>query len=163
MLSGDDATQSRFVAAAVGSALIHYAGHADSNAGNSYGALLFTASGGDSGVLTTSDIAQLALIRHPLVVLAACGTFRGDSVHVGGMSSLARAFLLAGARAVAGTLWEVDDDVAARLFLKLHEHLRAGESPARAVRAAQIEMIHASDPRSRHPATWAPVELLSRF
>jgi hypothetical protein len=47
--------------------------------------------------------------------------------------------------------------------MKLHEHLRAGESPARSVRNAQIEMIHASDPRLRHPATWAPLELLSSF
>ncbi|HXA16145.1 MAG TPA: CHAT domain-containing protein [Thermoanaerobaculia bacterium] len=161
VLSGDAATRKRFVEAATGSALIHYAGHADSDSADSYGALLLAAEDGDSGVLASSDVALLNLSKHPLVVLAACGTFRGDSVHVGGMTSLARAFLLAGARAVAGTLWEVDDDVAAALFLKIHEHLRAGESPARAVRTAQIEMIHASDPRLRHPATWAPVELLS--
>ncbi|HSY50320.1 MAG TPA: CHAT domain-containing protein [Thermoanaerobaculia bacterium] len=158
-LSGEGATRARFVAAATGSSLIHYAGHADSDMGD-YGALILAPGNGDPGVLAASDIAQLVLVRHPLVVLAACGTFRGDSVHVGGMSSLARAFLVAGARAVAGTLWEVDDDVAAPLFLRLHEHLRAGESPARAVRAAQLEMLHASDPRVRHPATWAPIELL---
>ncbi|HWJ41618.1 MAG TPA: CHAT domain-containing protein [Candidatus Limnocylindrales bacterium] len=163
MLIGDLATPKRFVEAATGSALIHYAGHADSDAGGSYGALLLAAGDADSGMLAASEIAALHLSKHPLVVLAACGTFRGNSIHVGGMSSLPRAFLLAGARAVAGTLWEVDDDVAASLFLTFHEHLRTGESPARAVRAAQVEMIHASDPRLRHPATWAPIELLSNY
>ena len=67
-----------------------------------------------------------------------------------------------GARAVAGTLWEVDDDVAAVFFLRFHEHLRAGLSPALALRTTQLEMIHAADPRLQHPATWAPVELLSK-
>ena len=162
-LSGDTATRKRFVEAAAGSALIHYAGHADSDVGGSYGAILLAPGDSDSGVLASNDIALLNLSKHPVVVLAACGTLRGNSVHVGGMSSLARAFLLAGARAVAGSLWEIDDDVASAFFLKFHEYLRAGESPARAVRNAQIEMIHASDPRLRHPATWAPVELLSGF
>jgi len=162
LLSGDAATTSRFVEAATRSALIHYAGHADSDARDSYGALLLAAGDANSGVLGSNDIERLALGMHPLVVLAACGTFRGDPVHAGGMSSLARAFLLAGARAVAGTLWEVDDDVASDFFLRFHKHLRAGESPAAAVRSAQIEMIHASDPRLRHPAAWAPVVLISK-
>lgn len=162
ILSGDAATRARFVDAATASALIHYAGHADSDASDSYGALLLAATDTDSGVLASRDIARLTLVRKPLVVLAACGTFRGESNHVGGMPSLARAFLLAGARAVAGTLWEVDDDVAAVFFLRFHEHLRAGLSPALALRTTQLEMIHAADPRLQHPATWAPVELLSK-
>jgi len=158
-LTGAKATRKRFLDAASDSALIHYAGHADSDAGHSYGALLLAAEEGDAGILSSSDIARLTLRRHPLVVLAACGTFRGDPAHVAGMSSLVRSFLLAGAQTVIGTSWEVDDDVAARFFLRFHEHLRAGASPARAVNAAQLEMIHASEPRLQHPATWAPVAI----
>jgi CHAT domain-containing protein len=158
LLSGEAATRERFINAAAGSALIHYAGHADSDAGDSYGALLLAPTDRDSGILASGDIARLSLVRHPLVVLAACGTFRGDPIHAAGMSSLVRAFLLAGARAVVGTLWEVDDDISP-LFLRFHQQLRAGVSPAHAVRAAQLEMIHASDARLRHPATWAPFEI----
>jgi CHAT domain-containing protein len=161
LLSGEEATRARFLEAAKDSALIHFAGHADSDAGESYAALLFAATAGDSGILGAGEIGQLVLARRPLVILAACGTFRGSTRHVAGMPSLARAFLLAGARGVIGTLWEVDDDVAAALFLRVHEHLRTGVSPARAVRAAQLEMIHASDARLQHPATWAPVAMLS--
>lgn len=157
LLSGRAATRQRFLEAATESALVHYAGHADTDAGHSYAALLLAADGNDSGVLASSEIARMVLPRHPLVVLAACGTFRGDAAHVAGMASLVRAFLLAGARAVVGTMWEVDDDVAARLFLRFHEHLLTGASPAEAVHAAQLEMIHASEPRLQHPATWAPV------
>jgi CHAT domain-containing protein len=161
-LSGEAATRTRFLEVAPESALIHFAGHADSDTEHSYGALLLADSAG-SGVLASSDIARLKLSKQPLVVLAACGTLRDESIQASGMPGLARSFLVAGARAVAGTLWEIDDDVATPFFLIFHQHLRTGESPARAVRAAQGAMIHASDPRLRHPASWAPVELLSRF
>jgi CHAT domain-containing protein len=62
---------------------------------------------------------------------------------------------------VGGTLWEIDDDVAAPLFLRFHQELRAGASPALALRAAQIAMLHSPDARLDHPATWAPAELLT--
>jgi CHAT domain-containing protein/tetratricopeptide (TPR) repeat protein len=162
-LFGSDATRSRFLAAAVGSALIHYAGHADSDSADSYGALLLAPSGNDSGVLSSTDIERLKFRNHPLLVLAACSTFRGDSIHVGGMPSLARAFLMAGARGVSGSLWEIDDALASEFYFRFHDQLRAGNSPEHALRAAQIGMIHSSDPRLQHPAAWAPVELLSSF
>ncbi|MGZ8781683.1 MAG: CHAT domain-containing protein, partial [Thermoanaerobaculia bacterium] len=68
-----------------------------------------------------------------------------------------------GARAVVGTLWEIDDDVAAPLFLRFHERLRAGEVPAGALRAAQLAMLQSSDPRLRHPSSWSAVEVLSNL
>lgn len=157
LIVGEEATPARFVDAARDGALLHFAGHADSDARESYGALLLA---GDMGAFGTRQIIRLPLRHRPLVVLAACGTFRGDVRHVAGMPSLARAFLTAGARAVVGTLWEIDDDVSAVLFLRLHDHLHAGASPAPALRAAQLEMLEAPDSRWRHPASWsAPVVL----
>ena len=158
LIAGEDATPARFMDATRDGALIHYAGHADSDARESYGALLLA---GDLGTLGARQITRLSLHHHPLVVLAACGTFRGDVRHVAGMPSLARAFLTAGARAVVGTLWEIDDDVSAALFLRFHEHLRAGASPATALRAAQLEMLRLPDPRSKHPASWSATAVLS--
>jgi hypothetical protein len=145
LLAGEAATRERFAALAPQSALIHYAGH------------------GDSALLLSSGLARLRLARQPLVVLAACGTFRGETAHVAGMSSLARAFLLAGARGVVGTLWEVDDDVAATLSLHLHANLHAGASPARALREAQLDLLRSPDARLAHPAAWAPFELFSNL
>lgn len=161
LLVGEAATRSAFVEAAPKQALIHFAGHANSDAATSYGALLFAPGGGDSGILGSGDVARLRLGRHPLVVLAACGTFRGDALHVAGMSSLSRAFLAAGARGVVGTLWEIDDDVSAAVFLRFHEHMRTGMAPARALRAAQLDVRRSPDARMQHPATWAPVAFLT--
>jgi CHAT domain-containing protein len=160
-LTGEAATRTAFTDAARGSALIHFAGHADSDASASYGALLFASDGDKPVVLGSNDIAHLRLDRNPLVVLAGCGTFRGDTNHVAGMTSLAGAFLTAGARAVIATLWEIDDDVSAPFFQSLHEHLRAGASPAIALRQAQADLIHSTDPRLAHPATWSAAETLS--
>ncbi|HUR80552.1 MAG TPA: CHAT domain-containing protein [Thermoanaerobaculia bacterium] len=160
LVAGADATRARFLSLLQSSALVHYAGHADSDAATS-GALLLAKSTNDSGLLAASEIARLSLHAHPLVVLSACGTLRGEDRHVAGMPTLARAFLTAGARAVVGTQWEVDDDLATPLFLRFHQELHAGQAPARALRAAQMAMLQTSDPRFRHPAAWSAVAVLS--
>lgn len=160
LLAGKAATRAAFFEAAPRSSLIHFAGHANSDAGTSYGALLLAANGRDTGVAGSSEIARLRLDRQPLVILAACGTFRGDALHVSGMASLSRAFLTAGARGVAGTLWEIDDDVSAPLFLRLHQYLRAGDPPAQALRRAQTDLLRSGDPWLASPASWAALEFL---
>jgi CHAT domain-containing protein len=161
LLVGDVATRGRFLTSAAGSGLIHYAGHAQSNAATSYGALRLTADDARStGELDTADIARLRLKRAPLVILAACGTIRGDANHVEGMPSVARAFIAAGARGVIGTLWEIDDDIASRVFRDLHQRLRAGSAPASALRDAQLALLRSNDSRLQHPGSWAPIEIL---
>lgn len=163
VVAGSEATRARFIDALQSSALVHYAGHADSDAG-AYGALLLAPSDHHSGILDAHEIARLSLHeRAPLVVLSACGTFRGDARHVGGMPTLARAFLTAGARAVVGTQWEVDDDLSTPLFVRFHHELRAGRAPARALRTAQIAMLQTSDARLRHPSAWAAAAVLTNL
>jgi CHAT domain-containing protein len=161
LLDADNATRARFITAARKSGLIHYAGHAESDLENPLGALhLAAGTNHESGDLDANAIARLRLTNSPLVILAACGTIRGESEHVEGMPSIARAFLAAGARNVVGTLWEVDDDTVAPLFRRLHRELRAGATPSDALRTAQLALVHDSDARLSHPATWAPIELL---
>jgi len=162
LLEGQAATHARFVDAAGRSALIHYAGHANSDAAKAYGALMLAGDESNDGVLGAGEIAHLTLSGHPLVVLAACGTFRGEAAHVQGMSSLARAFLVAGARGVVGTLWEIDDDVSAAFFSAFHQSLRTDVPEARSLQATQIEMIHSASPWLQHPAAWASIEILTR-
>ncbi len=163
LLIGERATRARFIEAAQRSAVIHYAGHAESDDGQSYGTLRLAEDDAHrSGALDAGEIARLKLPAAPLVVLAACGTIRGETNHIEGMPSVARAFLAAGARDVIGTLWEIDDDIAARLFRKIHEHLRAGMSPATALQAAQLDLARDGDGRLRHPSSWAAVEILGR-
>jgi CHAT domain-containing protein len=161
VLIGERATRSRFLEGARSSGIIHYAGHARSDTRSSLGTLrLAPDADTPGGELEASEIARMHLTNTPLVVLAACGTIRGDADHVEGMPSVARAFLAAGARGVVGTLWEIDDDAAAQLFRRFHQRLSDGQSAAAALRDAQIELLRSGDARLQHPSTWAPVEVL---
>jgi CHAT domain-containing protein len=162
-LTGDRATRGRFIESAERSGMIHYAGHAQTDGiGSSETVRLAADDGRSSGDLDADDIAKLRLRRSPLVVLAACGTIRGDASHVEGMASIARAFLAAGAHDVIGTLWEIDDNTAAALFRRVHQHLRDGATPAAALRDAQLALLRSGDAQLQHPASWAPIEILGR-
>jgi len=161
LLTGERATRARFITAAQQSGVIHYAGHAEGDAGESFGVIHLAADRpASSGDLDAAAIAALRLRSTPLVILAACGTIRGDTEHVEGMPSIARAFLAAGASGVVGTLWEIDDDTAAVLFRRMHVELHNGANPSSALRTAQVALAHDSDVRLSNPASWAPVELL---
>jgi CHAT domain-containing protein len=162
VLTAEGATRARFIGAAPRSGMIHYSGHADSDSFDPLGALhLASDSSSRTGDLNADAIASLNLSRAELVVLAACGTMRGDSQHVEGMPSIARAFLTAGARNVVGTLWEVDDDSVAPLFQRMHAELHKGATPTAALNIAQRTLAHDQDPRLAHPGTWAPVAILA--
>ena len=104
-----------------------------------------------------------------LVVTNACLT-DSTRTHYDESITLATAFLAAGATAVIGTRWPVDDDTAAALSLRLHYHLQVGCRPAEALRHAQLDLLRPtpgmratlgphlgalSDTRLSHPVTWA--------
>jgi CHAT domain-containing protein len=103
------------------------------------------------------------------VITSACLTDTAMTGHDESLT-LATAFLAAGATAVIGTRWPVDDDTATAVAIRLHHHLRNGDSPAEALRQAQLEMLRpdgalrdglgpdlteVDDARLSHPATWA--------
>jgi hypothetical protein len=126
------------------------------------------------GWLPLSRILDQARDRAPdapggLVVTNACLT-DSTRTHYDESLTLATAFLAAGATAVIGTRWPVDDDTVAALSLRLHYHLQVGYQPAEALRRAQLDLLRPTvgmratlgphlgaltDARLSHPATWA--------
>ena len=126
------------------------------------------------GWLALSRILDQARYRPPdapggLVVTNACLT-DSTRTHYDESLTLATAFLAAGATAVIGTRWPVDDDTVAALSLRLHYHLQVGYQPAEALRRAQLDLLRPTagmratlgphlgaltDARLSHPATWA--------
>lgn len=141
VLFGAEATKRRFIGEAPNHDLLHFGGHAASSENSIAAALLFARDGEQSGAMDVSEIAALRLPRAPVVTLAACGTLRGRIRGVDGMTSVARAFLAAGASAVVGTLQAVEDAHAARLLTDFHRHLAVGKSPAAALRDAQLDSL----------------------
>lgn len=95
-----------------------------------------------------------------VVVLAACETAAGRVQHGEGLLSLAGAFIEAGASSVIATLWDVADEPARQLFVRVQRELAGGATSASALRASQLEAIR----RKQLPIDWAaPIEMSSQF
>jgi CHAT domain-containing protein len=159
-LIGDAATKESFLRLASSANVIHFAGHAIANdAAPRYSALLFGESDGGDGRLYVGDLPAAGLAHVRLAVLSACSTARG-SREKRGSATLARAFLSAGVPAVVGTLWPVDDEVAAAFSRVFHQSIQKGRMPATALREAQISMLKSPARHLRDPSSWAAFRLL---
>lgn len=121
----------------------------------------------DDGLVTVSEIVQLAITAN-WVVLSACNTASSDgSDGAPGLSGLARAFFYAGAENLLVSHWPVRDDVAARLTIRAIELEETGEagSRAQALRLAMLELradtsLDRGDAHLAHPNAWAPFILV---
>jgi CHAT domain-containing protein len=93
-----------------------------------------------NGLLTQSDILGMDLVGTELVVLSACQTGRGRTVTaMEPLLGLRRAFLIAGARAVIASSWNVPDDATRYLMKMFYTRFVAGESIREALRNAQLD------------------------
>jgi CHAT domain-containing protein len=124
------------------------------------------AGGARDGLLHAWEVAERLDLDAELVVLSACDTGRGREVAGEGIVGLARAFQIAGARAVMVSQWPVADRSTAELMVRFYRHLAAGRSKAAALGAAQREMAAgraaARDGRidPRHPFAWAGFQIV---
>jgi len=93
-----------------------------------------------------------------LVVLSACETGLGRETKGEGLEGLTRGFMYAGARRVVVSLWNVNDKATADLMARFYRGmLRDKQTPAAALRTAQIEMSRQKEWQS--PYYWAPFVL----
>jgi CHAT domain-containing protein len=106
-------------------------------------------------VLSTSEIGMLD-VPGAVVSMTGCDSGEGDIQAGAGLLGLARAWQIAGARAVIATGWPVND-TEGELFAAFYRYLRSG-SPAEALRRSQVQMIHSGTWRSS-PAYWASYQV----
>ena len=105
--------------------------------------------------LSLFDLYDLELDAE-LVVLSGCGTGLAEVKGADELVGLSRGLLYAGARSVAVTLWDVNDESTAELMRSFYRHLTSGRAPARALRRAMLELREARP----HPYYWAPFVLI---
>lgn len=109
------------------------------------------------GFLRLHDIYNLDLAAD-LVTLSACDTALGREIRGEGLIGLSRGFMYAGAARVVASLWQVQDRASAEIMRRFYTGvLTRGETPAAALRAAQVSMWQ--DERWKSPYYWAPFVL----
>jgi CHAT domain-containing protein len=110
-----------------------------------------------SGFLRLRDMYNLQLAAE-LVVLSACETALGKEVKGEGLISMVRGFMYSGTPRVLASLWKVSDEATAELMAEFYKHLlKDGETPAEALRHAQITQLQKKSRQS--PYYWAAFQL----
>jgi CHAT domain-containing protein len=157
LLLGTSATEAAFKAVGLAEyRVIHLAVHgfADSTFPDRAALVLLSDQlAGEDGFLQASEIVQLRFDAD-LVVLSACDTAVGPLQGQEGIANLSRAFLLAGARTVISTLWQIDDSSSLFLMKRFYAHLSANGSAASALTAAKRDMLRTFG-RKALPYQWA--------
>jgi len=148
----DAASEAYLKGAASRFRVLHLAAHAivDADEPARSAVLLAPGGAGEDGLLQAREVADLDL-HGATVVLSACRSAGGAEIAGEGVMGLARAFFLARAGAVVGSLWPVRDRDAAALMDAFYRQLSRGAGPSAALARAKRELARRGDPAG----TWA--------
>ncbi|MET9579647.1 CHAT domain-containing protein [Streptomyces massasporeus] len=152
-LVDDRATRADVLGALPTSHVVHFACHAGQDLVNpSQGHLRLY-----DGDLDVLEIARLRLDTAELAYLSACQTATGGVTLADEAVHLASAFQLAGYRQVVGTLWPIQDAVAADIAKDVYTQLRrdGGLATGQAAAALHCAVQRARAAHPREPHLWA--------
>jgi CHAT domain-containing protein len=137
--------------------IIHFAAHASANRESPLESAIILSPSNDTFKLYARDVMTMPL-QADLVTISACRS-AGARVYSGeGLVGFTWAFLQAGAKNVIAGLWDVSDSSTAQMMDRLYEQLSAGKSPADALRAAKLAMVHSTG-NLRKPYYWGPFQV----
>jgi CHAT domain-containing protein len=163
LLTGPEATRGALLGSLSGASILHFAGHALEAERSGRSALLLAPSAdasADGAALYGGDLEALDLSDVGLVVLSSCRGQAGPISNAGGTASLARSLLAAGASGVLAGLWDANDETTVELMVGFHRRLRAGMSPATALRDAQLAMLRTTESDLSSPLAWAGFQVI---
>lgn len=158
----NSATKGNFIKSAADPAVFHLAMHLITDSINSlYSYLLFgTETESDESSRLYNYEVSLSNINSPMIVLSTCNSGTGTYYSGEGQLSLARSFVLAGARSVVRTAWEVNDDAGSEIITRFYYYLTKGKSKDKALQLAKIDYIMNSPPSMQDPYYWAAYEIV---
>ncbi|PTV97466.1 CHAT domain-containing protein [Rhodobacter aestuarii] len=150
---GEEATYEELQGLAPDAPFVHLATHGKLNPTSPKDSYLLLAG---KRHMDLAQIMSLAMPETELVFLSACESGIGaDGLEY---RTLSHAFVLAGARAVIATLWQVDDAATRKLAESFYAKRLEGAGNAAALSAAQRAMIAAGGDHAR-PGYWAGLTL----
>ena len=158
MLAGADATPAAYEAVRPGRfAYIHFAAHASANRNQPLESSIILSQADGDGKLSVEDVLACP-IHADLVTISACHSAGARTYSGEGLVGLSWAFLQAGARAVIGGLWDVNDYSSPQLMQNLYAMLAQGKSPTVALRLAKLKLL---EPGSKYanPYYWGPFQI----
>ena len=165
VLSGRAATELALRQALGSAPLVHVATHAELNVQNPMFSAILLSPGtqrdrSNDGRLEVHELLGLQ-VRTSLVFLSGCETALGAAWSTSfrrgeDFTTLAQAFLYAGAHSVVATLWRIDDGAAAAFATRFYDALRLTPAPE-ALANAQRAMLR--DRRYAAPYDWAAYEI----
>lgn len=159
--TGAAAFPARYAAAAPAAFTnIHFTAHATANRDSPLNSAIILSRQGENFKLYARDVAAVPLAAD-LVTISACRSAGAKAYSGEGLMGFAWAFLQAGARHVIAGLWDVDDAASVRIMERLYAETAAGQTPARALRAAKLDLIRAGG-RNRPPYYWGALEVFTR-
>jgi CHAT domain-containing protein/Tfp pilus assembly protein PilF len=136
---------------------IHFAAHATANRESPLDSALILSPSASGYALTARQVMTIPL-RASLVTLSACRSAGATTYSGEGLVGLSWAFLRAGAGSVVAGLWDVTDRSTAKLMGDFYGQMTAGATPADALRAAKLKLVH-SQGAYKKPFYWAPFQL----
>jgi CHAT domain-containing protein len=144
VLLGADATETAFKSQRLTDfKIIHLAAHAfsDSQFPERSGLVLgVDKTNSDDGLLQVREIMGLRFDAD-LITLSACDTGVGKLQGEEGVTDLAEAFLVSGAKAVVASLWSADDTFTHALMDGFYTHILEGQDQAAALREAKLDLL----------------------
>ena len=148
-------THDRAIAALREFDIVHFATHGVLDERTPlFSALLTSSAAGQPTRLSLFELPEIHIAAR-MIVLSACETGLGRMGGGDEISSLGRTFLMAGAATVVSSLWKVSDESTSLLMQEFYRGLAARLSPARAMRAAMIDVRK----KYPHPFYWAPFQV----
>lgn len=158
-----EATKKRFLEQYREHGIIHFATHALTDDKDPMRSFVAFYPDGQEYRLFTNELYDLDLKEAQLVALSACETGAGKLQRGEGVMSLARAFAYAGAKTVATTLWNADDEATAYISTHFHDYINDGLPLDEALQRAKLDFIHSElGRRYDHPYYWANMVLIGR-
>jgi len=167
VIAGAEASESRLRRMAGSGELrtfdvLHFATHTRIDAGRPDQSALLLArepETGADGVLTAREVARDLRLDSDLVCLSGCSSGLGREVDGEGFLGLSSAFLLAGARSLVISLWDVEDEATVAFMDGFYRRLQAGEGRREALAQARRDLRETVDADGRrpfaHPVYWA--------
>jgi tetratricopeptide (TPR) repeat protein len=147
------ATATNFINALLKGGILHVAAHHRMEA-NSFGFQLRLAGDAKSdGTIGIQELSRVECSNVKLVVLSACETTASLDPMASDLGSAAELFVLAGAKAVMGSLWKISDEAASEAMGVFYRELSQGKGRAQSLRSAILALMRSG--RYAHPFYWA--------